>query len=260
MQRRPSYIFEATDEMRNPESINAIVKNRVRSNLARITTRLAEGRRRAPYLINRLIVSPLNRLFLNPLNRFKYSSCLQRSLEIGPGPAAIAGFETMNVIHTRNVTYVGDACQHLPFSDGTFDVIYASHIIEHISWFQVEEAIKEWVRILKPGGTLEIWVPNGLKIAKAFVEAEERGLLEYQDDGWRYSNDERDPCKWAAGRVFSYGDGSGGDHPNWHRALFSPRYLKEVFRKANLTNVREMDKSEVRAYDHGWINLGVCGT
>ena len=60
--------------------------------------------------------------------------------------------------------YVYDAGKPLPFEDNTFDLVYASHVLEHIPWYKVEEVVKEWVRILKPGGVLEVWVPDGLKI------------------------------------------------------------------------------------------------
>jgi hypothetical protein len=114
-------------------------------------------------------------------------------------------------------------------------------------------------RVLVPGGQLEVWTPNALKIAKAFVQAEETGSEEFHQDGWWRFNSERDPCRWMSGRTFSYGDGSGRSHPNWHRSLFSPRYLIRLFKKAGLVEAHEMDRSEVRGYDHGWINLGVRG-
>jgi SAM-dependent methyltransferase len=45
----------------------------------------------------------------------------------------------------------------LPFEDKSFDFIIANHVLEHIpNWY---ECFKELARILKPGGTLEIWVP-----------------------------------------------------------------------------------------------------
>jgi hypothetical protein len=79
-------------------------------------------------------------------------------------------------------------------------------------------------------------------------------------DGWYRYNAERDPCKWASGRIFTYGDGSGSPRSaNWHRALFTPRYLRSLFERAGLSDVREMDSSEVRGEDHGWISLGVRG-
>lgn len=214
---------------------------------------------RLRYRVNRAAAAPLHRLFLNPINRARYSERQNRRLEIGPGVDVLEGFETVDVTTRRNVTYVGHALR-LPLPSETFSVVYASHIIEHVPWYQVEAAIREWVRVLKPGGVLQIWTPNGLRIAKAFVEAEENGSQDFHNDRWWRFNPERDACKWASGRAFSYGDGSGRSHPNWHMALFSPRYLRRLLEDAGLTGVSEMDRSEVRGHDHGWINLGVSGT
>jgi SAM-dependent methyltransferase len=193
-------------------------------------------------------------------NLRRFQKAVDRKLEIGPGPTRIAGFETINVIFGLNVDYVWDATTRMPFSSDTFALIYASHILEHVPWYQTAGVLKEWVRILRPGGSLEIWVPDGLKICRAFVEAETSGLDPFENDPWTRFNDERDPCKWASGRVFTYGDGSGNiNDPNWHRALFSPRYLQTTLQQAGLIDVAPMDRNEVRGYDHGWINLGMKG-
>ncbi len=56
-------------------------------------------------------------------------------------------------------TKQGDALA-LPFADGEFDRIVASEVLEHI-WADVD-AIKEMVRVLRPGGTLAITVPRWL--------------------------------------------------------------------------------------------------
>jgi len=53
----------------------------------------------------------------------------------------------------------GDALA-LPFADGEFDRIVAAEVLEHI-WEDVA-AIKELVRVLRPGGTLAISVPRWL--------------------------------------------------------------------------------------------------
>jgi SAM-dependent methyltransferase len=211
------------------------------------------------YRLNKAVAAPLHRLVLNPINRARYRERESRKLEIGPGRDVLEGFETLDVTTRHNVTYVGNALR-LPLASDTFAVVYASHIIEHVPWYQVEAAIHEWVRVLRPGGVLQIWTPNGLRIAKAFVDAEKDGSLDFHNDGWWRFNPERDACKWASGRVYSYGDGSGRSHPNWHMSLFSPRYLRRLLANAGLTGVREMDRTEVRGHDHGWINLGMCGT
>jgi len=183
-----------------------------------------------------------------------------RKLEIGPGPDRLDGFETLNICPAWNVDYVWDASRPLPFKECSFDLVYASHILEHVPWFKVEETLREWVRILKPKGQLEIWVPDGLKVCQTLVEAEVNGNDQTHRDGWYRLNPQRDPCVWAAGRLFTYGNGKGDlDHPNWHRALFTPRYLRLLFDTVGLRQVRQLQPEEVRGADHGWISLGMTG-
>lgn len=54
---------------------------------------------------------------------------------------------------------VGDALA-LPYDDGTFDVVIASEILEHVP--ADDAAIAELVRVLRPGGTLAVSVPRWL--------------------------------------------------------------------------------------------------
>jgi SAM-dependent methyltransferase len=54
---------------------------------------------------------------------------------------------------------VGDALA-LPYPDGTFDVVIASEILEHVP--DDRGAIAELVRVLRPGGSLAITVPRWL--------------------------------------------------------------------------------------------------
>ena len=189
------------------------------------------------------------------------SAKAERLLEIGCGNERIPGFETLDVICGKNVDYTVDATKRLPFASATFDIIYASHVLEHAAWYQTDDVLREWVRVLKPRGRLEVWVPDGLKICKALVDYETRGDDYIDRDGWYRYNPEREPCKWASGRLFTYGDGTGRwDDANWHRALFTPRFLRLALERAGLANIRELDRSEVRGYDHKWINLGMTGT
>lgn len=184
----------------------------------------------------------------------------QRFLEIGPGKTRINGFETLDIASNRHADYYWDASRRLPFEKDTFDLLYASHVLEHIAWYQTEKVLNDWVRVLKRGGVIEIWVPDGLKILKALLDYELYRDNYIHLDGWYRYNSERDPYKWAAGRIFTYGDGTGRiDHPNWHRALFTPIYLKKLFENSGLREIRYLDQSEIRGDDHGWINLGMSG-
>lgn len=194
------------------------------------------------------------------INILKNKNKKIRNLEIGPGSIRIEGYETLNIIPGSLVDYFFDASKKLPFNDNTFDRIYASHILEHIPWYKTVTTLQEWVRILKPGGIIDIWVPDGLKIAKTLYEFEILGVNNIKNDGWYKFNPSKDPCIWASGRLFTFGDGKGNlNHPNWHRSIFTPRYLSKVLNEVGLINISSLDANDVIGYDHGWINLGVRG-
>ena len=54
-------------------------------------------------------------------------------------------------------------CHHfdgntLPFPDATFDAITSWHVIEHV--FDVSETLRDWYRVLKPGGVMVLETPD----------------------------------------------------------------------------------------------------
>lgn len=228
-----------------------------------VPTKHIDLARRVHSMASSVCRAPLNiahRMVQTPALLLSRRGHKNRRLEIGPGTGRIEGFETLNIVGGRNVDYVWNAERRLPFRAGTFSIIYASHILEHVPWFRTERVLKEWVRVLASGGRLELWVPDGLKICKAFIDAESSDSQSFHQDGWYRFNERKDPCAWASGRIFSYGDGSGyRNHPNWHLAIFSPRYLEEALKRAGCSRVERLERSQVRGHDHGWINLGVCG-
>lgn len=60
--------------------------------------------------------------------------------------------------------------QKLPYPDNSIDEIKAFHIIEHFHFFEIQEVLKEWHRVLKPGGKLYLETPDFLETCRAFVE------------------------------------------------------------------------------------------
>lgn len=55
------------------------------------------------------------------------------------------------------ITHRGDA-RNLPFPDGKFDWVYSSHTLEDFA--EPEIVLTEWLRVLKPGGTIALYVPH----------------------------------------------------------------------------------------------------
>ena len=62
---------------------------------------------------------------------------------------------------TRDMPDVfGDGADLSQFSDNTFDEIRASHVLEHISQNRTVQTLKEWNRVLVPGGVARVIVPD----------------------------------------------------------------------------------------------------
>jgi len=63
-----------------------------------------------------------------------------------------------------------DASDLNGFSDSSVDLIENHHMIEHLSFNEVEKALTEWTRVLKPEGYLITTCPDLNKTAKLWIE------------------------------------------------------------------------------------------
>lgn len=65
----------------------------------------------------------------------------------------------------------------LPYEDNTVDEIRAFHVIEHFNYRDGQKALKEWLRVLKPGCRLHLETPDFLESCKEFINQDERGRV-----------------------------------------------------------------------------------
>jgi predicted SAM-dependent methyltransferase len=81
-------------------------------------------------------------------------------LHIG-GTQAKEGWSILNIQPGPGVDYVG-TCEDLSFlGDGSCSEVYASHVLEHVSYQKkLQASFKELYRVLAPGGRLRLSVPN----------------------------------------------------------------------------------------------------
>jgi predicted SAM-dependent methyltransferase len=70
----------------------------------------------------------------------------------------------------------------VPFKNETFDFVYHSHVLEHFSKEDGEKLIEECFRVLKPGGTLRIAIPDLEQIAKNYIKFLEAGVKKPDDE------------------------------------------------------------------------------
>ncbi|WP_422929487.1 class I SAM-dependent methyltransferase [Singulisphaera sp. PoT] len=60
--------------------------------------------------------------------------------------------------HGLDTELVAASAETLPWPDASFDVIVADSLLEHVD--NPILALREWRRVLKPGGSLIVWSPN----------------------------------------------------------------------------------------------------
>lgn len=98
---------------------------------------------------------------------------LARALDLGCGDGTVsaalrtAGWVTVGTdiraesgksCVSKGLPFVLSKAETLPFRSGTFDLVVASHVIEHL--YRPQDAVMEICRVLAPGGRVEIVVPN----------------------------------------------------------------------------------------------------
>jgi len=94
---------------------------------------------------------------------------MDRKLHIG-GQVKTDGWEVLNAMPGPNVDYICNANKLTQFADNTFAEIYASHVVEHFDYQEeLTDTLREWNRVLKPGGRVYISVPDLDVLAKLFL-------------------------------------------------------------------------------------------
>ena len=62
-----------------------------------------------------------------------------------------------------------DLAKGIPFPDDSVDIVYHSHVLEHLDRPIARRFLREILRVLKPGGTLRIVVPDFEFLCRAYV-------------------------------------------------------------------------------------------
>lgn len=93
-------------------------------------------------------------------------------LNLGCGADVRQGWENLdynpNVCKRRGVKRC-DVFKKLPYPDGSVSEIHARYVLEYGSYHRTPQVIEEWLRVLEPGGTITIAVPDFEAIARDYV-------------------------------------------------------------------------------------------
>jgi predicted SAM-dependent methyltransferase len=135
-------------------------------------------------------------------------------LNIGAGDTQIDGFTPID-------RKFGQEAYPLQYADNSVDEIRASHILEHFTFREASEALREWVRVLKPGGKIRIAVPD---VDKCLTSSDPNRLF--------------------------YLMGGQTDENDIHKSAYDLNRLRAVMQDAGIGNVRRWESHNTDTAAH----------
>ncbi len=149
-------------------------------------------------------------------------------IHLGCGEINAPSFINVDAIPLSHVHHIREVEDLSIFPNNHADLIYASHVLEHISHIDVPKVLKEWRRVLKEGGILRLSVPDFDELINI------------------YSSEERDIqaiiMPLMGGQDYAY---------NFHKTAFNEKYLAELLLSVGFKEVGKWDpeKVELHAFD-----------
>ena len=160
-------------------------------------------------------------------------------IEIGGGPFPSPGYVHVDADRSsRHLEHVAPAWR-LPFDDRSVAELLAIHVLEHVHVSAVDRTLREWRRVLRPGGYAEIHVPNAATVFPAFLAT-------------------TGPKKWDL-LIPIFGataDPGGADRPSAdlarHHVIYDFDLLEQVLLAAGFDRVDDVTDQVTDRHNEGW--------
>ena len=121
----------------------------------------------------------------------------------------------------EGLKYAADICKGLPFASNHFDYVVSVHALQELAYRELDPALQELRRVLKPGGALRLVLPDLLKGIDAFRTGD-RDYFAVPDQEF-----ERLGSKLAVQLIWF----------GFNRSLFTSDYIEELLLKAGFSAV-----------------------
>jgi predicted SAM-dependent methyltransferase len=92
-------------------------------------------------------------------------------LHLGCWHRYIPGFIHVDLCDMPHIDYKRSIDDLSIFCDCSAELIYCSHCFEYFDRFQAVNVLREWHRVLKPGGILRIAVPDFDKLIEVYLKS-----------------------------------------------------------------------------------------
>lgn len=151
-----------------------------------------------------------------------------RRLNLGCGDKILAGYVNVDVVASRagrKPDVLCDLHDLRVFESDSVDEVLAVHVVEHFWRWEVEAILREWVRVLKPGGTMVLECPNLLSACEELLKNPQAASA---------TDASAKMTLWVL-----YGDPAWKDPYMTHRWAYTPHSLGDLMRAAGLEQVRQ---------------------
>lgn len=165
-----------------------------------------------------------------------------RYLDIGCGPNAHPQLINLDFLWHPAVDLCWDIRRGLPFRDGSLQGVFSEHCLEHFSLPAVEALLCEIRRVLAPGATVRLVVPDGELYLTTYV----RQLQGEASPPFPYQETEQQEALWtpimSVNRVF-YQD---RDSAFGHRIIYDFQLFKVLLEKHGFAAIQRCRFGEGR--------------
>lgn len=155
-------------------------------------------------------------------------------LDIGCGPNTHEEFINLDYLWHPEVDVCWDIRRGLPFADGSLQGMFSEHCLEHFSLPPALSLLREIRRVLAPGGTVRIVVPDGELYLRTYTSQ----LGGDPSQSFPFQNAEKENVLWtpmmSVNRVF-YQD---RDSPYGHRTIYDFQLLATLLRQCGFENIQ----------------------
>lgn len=138
-----------------------------------------------------------------------------------------------------------DLTHGIPASDNSLDVVYHAHMLEHLTNAEGIQFLKECNRVLKPGSTMRLLVPDLSLFSKKYIEGDDFFFDSYRkevlsDDKLLY------PTRGAVfmGMLHNHGHKMGYDYETLKHILNQTGFAdirKTMFQESSLSDIQEIE-------------------